>query len=127
MFMTRAAIGVIIGYLVWTLFWLGGNAAFFGQVAKVVAAGEPVTDAGVLVSVMLMSIVCSIAAGVCAGVISKQRRGAVLVMGVLLLATGIGVQIGVWQLMPVWYHITFLGLIVPACVFGGRIATGLGR
>jgi hypothetical protein len=28
--MARAALAVIIGYAVWTLLWLGGNAVFFG-------------------------------------------------------------------------------------------------
>ncbi len=46
---------------------------------------------------------------------------AVLVTAVLLLLTGIGVQSTVWHLMPLWYHATFLVLIVPVCVLAGRL------
>ena len=46
----------------------------------------------------------------------------VIAMALLLLLTGVGVQLGVWPLMPVWYHLLFLALIVPVAVFGGRLA-----
>ena len=48
------------------------------------------------------------------------RRGPVRVMALLLLATGIGVQISVWTRMPLWFHLSFLALIVLICLVGGR-------
>jgi len=120
--MMRAFLAVIAGYLVWTALWLGGNAAFFGAAAKVVEAGVPYTAAGPLAGLLALSVVCSIAAGLTAAAIAKQRaRAVVLVMAALLLLTGILVQIGVWPFMPVWYHLTFLALIVPASILGGRL------
>jgi hypothetical protein len=47
-----------------------------------------------------------------------------MVMGTLLLATGIAVQASVWNLMPVWYHVPFLVLVVPACILGARLVSG---
>lgn len=121
--MKRAIVGVIVGYLAWTVLWLGGNALLFGAAAEVVGAGQPYTAAGPLAGVIVLSVVCSLAAGVAAATISKARAGgAVLVMAALLLATGIAVQAGVWALMPAWYHLTFLALIVPAALLGGRLA-----
>jgi len=43
------------------------------------------------------------------------------VLAVLLLATGVGVQASVWILMPVWYHLGFLGLLVPGCLLRARL------
>ena len=40
----------------------------------------------------------------------------------LLLATGIAVQAGVWSLMPAWYHLTFLVLLAPMVLTGGKLA-----
>ena len=120
--MMRAALAVIVGYLVWTALWLGGNAAFFGAADAAVGAGVPYTAAGPLAGVIALSLVCSIAAGLTAAAIARQRaRAVVLVMAALLLLTGVVVQIGVWTLMPVWYHLTFLALIVPASILGGRL------
>lgn len=120
--MVRAALAVIAGYLVWTALWLGGNAAFFGAAARVVEAGVAFTAPGPLAGLLALSLVCSVAAGLTAAAIAKARaRAAVLVLAVLLLATGILVQSGVWPLMPLWYHLTFLALIVPASILGSRL------
>jgi hypothetical protein len=121
--MIRTALAAIAGYALWTALWLGGNAAFFGEAADVVGAGEPYTAAGPLIGVIALSLVCSLAAGLIAAAIDRPHaRRAVVVMALLLLLTGIGVQAGVWSLMPVWYHLTFLALIVPTALFGGRLA-----
>ncbi len=119
--MMRAILGVIVGYAVWTVLWLGGNAFFFGAVADQVAAGAPFTSVGPLVFLTALSVVCSIGAGLSAAAIANERANVVVsVTGALLLLTGIAVQIGVWRLMPIWYHLTFLLLIVPVCVAAGR-------
>jgi len=124
--MIRTTLAAIAGYTLWTALWLGGNAVFFGEAAEVVDAGQPYTPTGPLLGVIALSLVCSLAAGVIAANIARQRaRAAVLAMAVLLLLTGIAVQAGVWELMPAWYHITFLALIVPVAMVGGQLAPRL--
>ena len=120
--MLRAMVGVIVGYVIWTVLWLGGNAVLFSAATERVEAGEPFAEMGPLIEVILLSIVCSLAAGVSAAAIARERaRPVVLVMAALLLVTGVVVQINVWALLPLWYHLTFLTLIVPVCVFAGRL------
>lgn len=123
--MKRAISGVIVGYLAWTVLWLGGNALLFSRPAEIIKVGQRYAEAGPLAGIIALSVVCSLAAGFVGARLSRERaRGAVLVMAVLLLATGIFVQAGVWPLMPVWYHLTFLALVVPVTVMGGRLAGG---
>ena len=120
--MIRPALAALAGYALWTVLWLGGIAAFFGETGETVGAGQPYTTTGPLIGVIALSLVCSLAAGLLAARIGKPHsRGAVITMAVLLLLTGIGVQAGVWSLMPVWYHLTFLALIVPAALVGGQL------
>ncbi len=119
--MKRAIFGVIAGYAAWTVLWLGGNALFFGEASRVIGEGRAYTAAGPLLGVILLSIVCSIVAGLTATRIAGEKTaGAVATMAVLLLVTGIGVQIGVWSLMPAWYHLVFLALILPVTIASGR-------
>ncbi len=119
--MIRAILGVIAGYAAWTILWLGGNALLFGEASRVIGEGQAFTAAGPLVGVIVLSVVCSIVAGLTAAKIAKSRAaGAVIVMALLLLATGVGVQLGVWSLMPVWYHLAFLVLIIPVTIASGR-------
>lgn len=120
--MKHAVLGVIAGYLVWTALWLGGNAMFFGAAAEAIEAGEAYAEAGPLVGVIGLSVVCSLVAGVVTALLSKERAAkAAAIMGLLLLATGIVVQAGVWSLMPVWYHLTFLMLLMPISLAGSAL------
>ncbi len=120
--MARSILGVIVGYAVWTVIWLGGNAIFFGSISARLANGESFTGLGPLLGIIALSVACSVAAGLSAAAVAKERASvAVLVTAVLLLLTGIVVQSGMWRLMPLWYHATFLVLIVPVCVMAGRL------
>lgn len=118
--MIKKSVAVVVGYALWTALWLGGNALFFSELAAKAQAGEAITSAGTLLWVLLLSLVCSLAAGAVVGAISRSKA-AVLTAGVLLLLTGIAVQASAWSLMPVWYHLVFLALIVPVVLVGGRL------
>jgi len=126
--MKRVIAGVIVGYAVWTVLWLGGNMVLFGSMADVVGAGEFYGAAGPLLGVIVLSIVCSVAAGLAVTSITRRAsRRALLVLGGLLLITGIGVQASVWSLMPAWYHLTFLALLVPIVVSSGSARSSTRR
>ena len=126
--MMRAVVGVIAGYLTWSVVWLLGNQLLFAEAAEVVGAGEPFTRTGPLLGVLVLSIMCSLAAGAVAAKISRSKGwGTVAVMAILLLITGVVVQASVWNLMPVWYHVLFLALIIPVCQVGAWLATGAAR
>lgn len=121
--MLRAVLGVIVGYAIWSILWITGNGLVFKEVAEVVRRGEPYMKTGPYVGVLVLSVLCSLAAGaVCAVIAGKKATSAAIVTGVLLLLTGIGVQASVWTLMPVWYHLTFLVLLVPVTLVGARLA-----
>jgi energy-converting hydrogenase Eha subunit F len=121
--MLRNVMGVITGYAVWTAIWLAGNKLFFGAAAEAAQGGRYYSEAGPLIGVLALSIACSLAAGLATvRVALGKARGALLVMAGLLLVTGIAVQAGVWHLMPVWYHLIFLGLLIPVSLAGGRLA-----
>ena len=121
--MLRVVIGVIAGYALWTAIWLGGNQVLFAGAAEVVKRGEPYRAAGPLTGILALSVVCSLVAGLVTAVIARKRAPrAVLIMAGLLLVTGVAVQAGVWALMPIWYHLLFLALLIPVAVFGGRLA-----
>ena len=125
--MMRMIIAIVAGYAAWTALWLGGNAMFFGEATEVVRAGEPYTKAGPLAGVIVLSVVCSVVAGlVTAGIARARAQRAVVIVAALLLITGIGVQIGVWAMMPLWYHLTFLALIAPVVMLGARLRGGAG-
>jgi hypothetical protein len=120
--MGRAILGVIVGYVVWTVLWLAGNNLLFAGAAEIVTGGRRLSNPGPLVGILVLSVVCSLAAGAATAAIANVRaRASVLIMAALLLVTGIGVQASVWNQMPAWYHLAFLALIVPVCLAGSRL------
>jgi hypothetical protein len=46
------------------------------------------------------------------------------VLGVVLAGVGAFVQSRVWKLMPLWYHLSFLLLLVPVTLAGAWIHLG---
>ena len=117
--MIRAIIAVIVGYIAWSCIWLGGGVMLLPETTEVI------TDPGTLAIAVVLSVVCSLVAGaVCALIAGGRSRRAVLFLAGALLATGIMVQIGAWSQMPVWYHLTFLVLLLPMTIAGGRLVPG---
>lgn len=114
--MIRTILAIIIGYILWTTLWFAGNLTIFAEATEIAGAGQHYDKTGPLVGILVLSVVCSAAAGLTASVIAGRCTRswvAALILGLLLLLTGIGVQFGVWDLMPVWYHLTFLVLLLP--------------
>lgn len=120
--MIRSILAVLAGYFFWTLVWLAGG------LALVPVFPDQPTEAGTYDSVpylaisLVLSVVCSLVGGFACGRISRSQRGIpTIVLAGLLLVTGLGVQIASWDMMPVWYHLPFLILLVPVTVASGSL------
>lgn len=125
--MIRAVFATIAAYLAWSILWFVGGtglAAAFPGAFEDYQAGDPITSTGYLVCALVLSVVCSFAAGkVCARVAKDKTKGASYATVALLLLTGIGVQAAAWSLMPLWYHLPFLLLLAPVTLAGTRRRT----
>jgi TRAP-type C4-dicarboxylate transport system permease small subunit len=53
--------------------------------------------------------------------IAKEDKLTNLILGILLLAFGILVQVVAWNYMPIWYHLIFLALLIPMTMIGGKL------
>ncbi|HUF51451.1 MAG TPA: hypothetical protein VMN60_11485 [Longimicrobiales bacterium] len=84
------------------------------------------SETAALLWYIAFSVVLSVAAGyvaaAAAGMGNAARAAGIL--AALQLVLGIGVEVSSWGLTPVWYHVVFLALLVPATVYGGRLRTG---
>ena len=120
--MKRDVLAIVVGYVVWTAIWLGCGALFFGDAAERMQAEVPLTELGPLLAMLGLSIACSLSGGWSAGRLSGGSSRAITILAVLLALTGLGVQLGVWDLMPSWYHVLFLALLMPMTRLGARLA-----
>ena len=118
----RAVLAVLAGAAVWAALWIGGTQAAQAAFPSVFAAGQPITHVGALVGLILYSLPLSMLAGlVTAAVAARNPMPAVWALAILQLALGIIAEVSAWSMMPVWYHVVFLALVVPATVYGGLL------
>jgi len=118
----KSIMAVVIGFVVWTAMFLGSNSA----VSMVMPASFDEDGSTDSVAVLLLILSLSIVASIVSGGLTAQGAkaaagGASLALGILLLAVGIFVQLQFWEQMPLWYHLTFLGALIPGVLAGARM------
>lgn len=120
--MGRAIAAVVVAFMLWPTLWLGFNKVMEMALPDLINPPEPLTHAGVLIGFVVYSAVISAVAGyACAAIRKESPMKTVWVFAIIQLAVGVFVEISYWALMPVWYHLVFLALIVPATVWGGTL------
>jgi hypothetical protein len=76
---------------------------------------------GMLVARLVLAAVTSVAAGAVCAAISRHSRLAAYIFALLLLALFVPVHASLWHKFPIWYHIIFLGTLVPLILLGARL------
>jgi hypothetical protein len=111
---------VAAGVVLWGGLWNGGNASL--AAAGLFVMGESVTSVPVLLVLVAYSAALSVLAGyVVAMIRGGDAMGAVQALAGVNLTIGIVVEVIYWGLMPAWYHMAFLALVVPMTLAGGRM------
>jgi hypothetical protein len=117
----KQVLGVVAGFVLWSILWLSLNQLLLVLGLMTPPTTEPIADAKPLLMLIVGSALISLLSGYVAARIAGAAWGlAAAVLGVLLLLTGIFVQIKLWYLIPLWYHLTFLLLLVPMTFLGAR-------
>jgi len=120
--MLKIILGVFVGFIVWSILWVGVDAVLRAVWTSYNESVEAMTfSAPMLIVPLVLSAVVSIVSGFTAALIAKDSGKSPLILGVLLLVVGIFVQMGVWDKIPLWYHLTFWILLVPMTVLGGKL------
>lgn len=120
--MARNLLACALGYMLWTSVFLGGSSLVRSSMAAVHDDAGFTRDGTALSLYLVISVVASLLAGWAAARFAHPPKTKwVVVTALALLATGIPVQLSTWESLPVWYNLVFLGLLVPATVFGGRL------
>jgi len=131
--MVRIILGVVAGFIVWSILWIGSDQVLItlsrdwygahqhGFENAIINGQAFAADTTILALHILRSIIFSLMAGFLAAFIANENRKAPLALGILLLLFGLMIQVMVWNYLPTWYHVVFLGLLVPMTVVGGRL------
>ena len=118
----RVVIAIAAGILVWFVVATVGNFAIrwllpgYTEVEKTMDF-----SLAMLLACLVLGAGSSIAAGVVCAAIAPGARSVTYVFALLLLALFIPVHVSLWDKFPIWYHILFLGLLVPWVILGAKL------
>ncbi len=131
--MLRIILGVIAGFIAWSILWVGSDQLFhlfsppwYGAqkdaMALAVANAETFrTDASISVIDLVRSGIASIMAGFIAAVVAGENRRSPLILGIILLIVGVAVQVHLWNVFPIWFHVIFWLMLIPLTILGGKM------
>ena len=130
--MVRIILGIIVGYILWTVLWLGSDAIFSAissdwstkslEFRTAVEKNIPYTpDSMILIVLLVKSVIVTIISGFAAALVARENTKSTIGLGLLLFISGIFVQLMHWNYMPLWYHIPFLLMLIPMTILGGKI------
>jgi hypothetical protein len=131
--MGRIVLGVIVGFVVWSIVWIGSNAlmemlspSWWGRhgesIRSAFADGStPEHDNMISLVMLIRSIITSIIAGYITALVAGEYRRSTMAFGIILVLVAIVIEGLTWRMAPAWYHIAFVLLLYPMTVLGGRL------
>jgi hypothetical protein len=120
--MVRNIVSVVVGFVVWTVLWLGSNQVVRLAMPDVFGDDGSIGSAGVLVGFVVLSFVFSVVAGyTTASLSSGNSMKPALALAVIQVVIGVFVQSMYWNILPLWYHLAFLVLLAPGILLGARM------
>jgi hypothetical protein len=131
--MLRIILGVVAGFIAWSILWVGSDQVLisfspswygnhqYGFQAAMVNHTPFTPDTAILLMHLGRAAIITIMAGFIAAVVAGENRKTPIALGVLLLVFGAGVQAYAWSYIPIWYHVIFLGLLIPLSILGGKM------
>ncbi len=120
--MGRATLAVIAGAVVWAVLWVGGAMGAQAALPDLLDPTQRLEHVPALLGYIAYSVVLSVLAGfVTAAARGPSPMRAVWVLAWIQLALGVAIEASAWAVTPVWYHLVFLALLVPATVWGGTL------
>jgi hypothetical protein len=128
----RIALGVIVGFLVWSIVWVGGDQSLRGlwgdyaihmmAAERALVNNEPFAgNTAIEIANLIRSFITTLIAGYMAALVAGEYSRTTMILGIILIAVGIAVQFMMWNLAPAWYHIVFVLMLLPMTVAGGRL------
>jgi hypothetical protein len=120
--MLRSIVAVIAGSVTWMVTALGTDEILMRVAPQWFGANWKVESVPVLLLMMGYSIVFSALGGYVAALIAGRKEiSHAFVLGVLQLLMGIAATVRFFDSAPLWWHLCFLALLIPANVFGGLL------
>ena len=126
--MKRSILGFIVGLAVWVLVAsLLNRSLQFGLEGYAAAEPQMTFTHAMMAARLVLGALASLAAGAVTRAVAPSSTRLLWALGAVLLAAFIPVHIQLWAKFPVWYHLVFLGTLVPLVALGGTFTRNRSR
>ena len=130
--MFRTILAVIAGFFLWLIVWFGNEALLSAVWPKFDAQQQAFQDALdkggqfqpetiFLLTHVLSGAIAALLSGFVSSIIANENKRAPLIVGLLLTTLGVLKAVLSWQLVPMWYHVVFTGMLLPLTLIGGGL------
>ncbi len=125
--MKRSILAVAGVLVVWIIV-----ASLLDRVLRLLIAGYAAAEPSMhftldmMLARLTIGALTSLCAGAAAALLAPRRKPVPWVAGAIVLALFLPAHVRLWELFPVWYHLTFLVTIVPLFVAGAALARARG-
>ena len=116
----KLTLAALAGFATWSVLWVLGNTVLMKLFPDAFHQDGTTARPGMLLVVLGLSVAYSAFSGFLTAWIGGGIAPAYLQAG-LILAVGIAVQWQYGKQFPLWYHLLFLGLLVPAILLGAKL------
>jgi len=121
--MKRSIVALITGLVLWGLVATLLNRGLRAGLAGYALAEPTLTFTREMkIARLILGALASLAAGAATGLIAPARRSLPWVLGAIILAAFIPAHVHLWPKFPVWYHLVFLGTLVPLVALGAALS-----
>ena len=120
--MKRSIFGFLGGLIMWVLV-----ATVLDRLLRLgfpgYALAEPAMafTLGIKIARLTLAVLASLAAGATTAWIAPAQRILPWILGAVILAMFLPVHVQIWAKFPVWYHLFFLGTLVPLVALGAAL------
>jgi len=120
--MLRSILAIIAGSVAWMVTALGMDALLMAIAPHWFSANGKVESVPLLLFMMAYSLSFSVLGGYVTALVARRKElQHALALGVLQFAMGFAATIKFFDTAPLWYHVLFLTLLIPAILIGGQL------
>lgn len=120
--MKRSVLAPFLGFVLWVLV-----ASAVNRFLRIILEGYGVAERrmtfthGMMAARLALGALASLTAGAVTRVVAPSSTRVSWVLGTILLVTFIPIRVQLWAKFSAWYHLVFLGTLVPLVVLGAAL------
>ena len=125
--MKRSIFGFLAGLVLWVLVAsLINRGLRLGFPGYALAEPAMAFTLSMKIARLTLAVLASLAAGATTGWIAPSQRILPWILGAVILAMFLPMHVQLWAKFPVWYHLFFLGTLVPLVALGAALTRKTG-